>query len=89
MKPNSALVVADKILRVLRLSSYRSLGVHYSRIRRTGLRNKLCSTVWQEVRLTLPRYAGELLIRLLASYGRNKERCLLWALLDIAVIFCI
>lgn len=69
-----------------RSNSHRSLGVLYKQINRTGLRSIWCSTVWPEGKQILPRYAGKLLIRLLANYGRNKERCLLWVLLDIAAM---
>ena len=42
---------------------------------------------WQEVKRTLSRYVGKHLIRSRAIYGKNKGRCPLWVLLDIAAMF--
>ena len=41
---------------------------------------------WQEVKRTLSRYVGKPLIRSRAIYGKNKGRCPLWVLLDIAAM---
>ena len=72
--------------RGLRSSLHRSLGVPCNQISKTGSRSTSSSTVSRKGKPIPPRYAGKLPIKLLAKYGKSKERCLHWVLLDIAAM---
>ena len=79
--------VANWVLtRGSRSNLHHSLGVLYNQISNKASRSTSCSTVWRGGKQTLSKYAGKLRIGSLAKYGRSKERCPHWVLLDIAAM---